>query len=156
VIFKASKFKIKVMLQSTVSWTVHLGVKHPSGDQDHIFITVRQLQVCWSRAPSQARGRICHLQLLLALTSAVILGSESSGTHDHVLLSQIRYSLNLEGQVPVFIFPRNRLATGWTREQSRIQVPVGSKMFSSPRRQDWLWGPSSLLTNGHLGLFPHC
>jgi hypothetical protein len=30
-----------------------------------------------------------HLQLLLALPSAVILGFESLGTHDHILLSQI-------------------------------------------------------------------
>jgi hypothetical protein len=37
--------------------------------------------------------------------SAVIPGSESSGTHDHVLLFQIRGSTNLEGQVPVFMSP---------------------------------------------------
>jgi hypothetical protein len=36
------------------------------------------------------RGRVCHLQLLLALASAVILGSKSCGTHDHILLSQIQ------------------------------------------------------------------
>jgi hypothetical protein len=34
--------------------------------------------------------RVCRLQLLLALTSAVILGSESHGTRGHILLSQIR------------------------------------------------------------------
>jgi hypothetical protein len=45
-----------------------------------------------------------------ALTSAVILGSESRGTHDHILLSQVRDSSNLDGQVPVFISPRNRVA----------------------------------------------
>jgi hypothetical protein len=45
----------------------------------------------------------CRLQLLLILASAVILGSESRGTHDHILLSQIRDSPDLEGQVPVFI-----------------------------------------------------
>jgi hypothetical protein len=36
------------------------------------------------------RGRVCPLQLLLAFASAVIFGSESSGTRDHILLSQIR------------------------------------------------------------------
>jgi hypothetical protein len=51
-----------------------------------------------------------RLQLLLLLASAVILGSESRGTQDHILLSQIRDSSNLEGQVPVFISPRNRVA----------------------------------------------
>jgi hypothetical protein len=53
-------------------------------------------------------GRVCHLLLLLALASAVIL--ESHGTHDHILLSQIRDSPNLEGYVPVFISPRNSVA----------------------------------------------
>jgi hypothetical protein len=33
---------------------------------------------------------------------------ESRRTHGHILLSQIRDSPNLEGQVPVFISPRNR------------------------------------------------
>jgi hypothetical protein len=41
------------------------------------------------------------------LASAVILGSESRGTRDHISLSQIRDSPNLEGQVPVFISPRH-------------------------------------------------
>jgi hypothetical protein len=44
------------------------------------------------------------------LASAVILRSDSRGTHDHILLSQIRDSPNLEGQAPVFISPRNRVA----------------------------------------------
>jgi hypothetical protein len=48
-----------------------------------------------------------HLPLVPALASAVILGAEPRGTHDHVLLSQIRDSPNLEGQVPVFISPRH-------------------------------------------------
>jgi hypothetical protein len=40
-----------------------------------------QLQVCWYVAHSLLRGLVCHLQLLLALASAVILGSERHGTH---------------------------------------------------------------------------
>jgi hypothetical protein len=55
------------------------------------------------------RGWVCCLQLSLVLASAVILRSESHGTHDHILLSQIRKSPNLEGQVSVFISP----GTGW-------------------------------------------
>jgi hypothetical protein len=55
------------------------------------------------------RGWVCRLQFLLTLASAVILSSESRGTHDHILLSRIRDSPNREGQVPVFIFPRNRV-----------------------------------------------
>jgi hypothetical protein len=41
-------------------------------------------------ALSLTRGRVCRLQLLLALASAVILGSESRGARDHILLPQIR------------------------------------------------------------------
>jgi hypothetical protein len=51
--------------------------------------------------------RVCRLQLLLALASTVILWSESRGTHNHILLSQILDSTHLEGQVPVFISRRN-------------------------------------------------
>jgi hypothetical protein len=55
---------------------------------------------------SLTRGCVCRLQLLLALASAV----KSRGINDHILLSQIRDFHNLEGQVPVFISPRNRVA----------------------------------------------
>jgi hypothetical protein len=68
------------------------------------------LRVCGFGTTSLMMGRICRLQLLLALDSALILGSESRGTHDRILLSKIRDSPNLEGQAPVFIFPRNRVA----------------------------------------------
>jgi hypothetical protein len=56
------------------------------------------------------RGWASLLQLLLTLASAVILRSESRGTHDHILLSQIQDSPNLEGQVPVFISRKYRMA----------------------------------------------
>jgi hypothetical protein len=53
---------------------------------------------------------VCLLQLLLVLATLVILGYESRGNRDHILLSQIRDSPNLEGKDPVFISPRNRVA----------------------------------------------
>jgi hypothetical protein len=101
--------KAKVMLRPMVSHPVCLGVKHPSGAYDQIFITVRQLRVCWCGVLSLTRERICRLQLLLVLDNAVILGSESRWTRDHILLSQIRDFPNLEGQGPVFISPRYRV-----------------------------------------------
>jgi hypothetical protein len=39
---------------------------------------------------SLTREWVCRLHLLLVLARAVILGSESRRTHDHILLSQIR------------------------------------------------------------------
>jgi hypothetical protein len=68
------------------------------------------------------RERVCRLQLLLALASAVILGPKSRGTHDHILLSQIRDSPNVEGQVLVFIFPRNRVAQLYSQALGPLSV----------------------------------
>jgi hypothetical protein len=59
---------------------------------------------------SLTRRWVCRLQLLLAFASAVNLRSESCRTHNHILPSQIRDSHNLEGQVPIFASPRNRVA----------------------------------------------
>jgi hypothetical protein len=39
-----------------------------------------------------------------------ILRSESRGSHDHLLLSDILDYSKPQGQVPVFISPRNRVA----------------------------------------------
>jgi hypothetical protein len=44
-------------------------------------------------------------KVLLALAGTVILRSESHGTYDQILPSQIRDSPNLENQVLVFISP---------------------------------------------------
>jgi hypothetical protein len=65
---------------------------------------------------SLTRGWIYRLQLLLALASAVILGSESRRTHDRTLLSQIRDCPNLDSQVPI---------TGWPSYTPRHWVHFG-------------------------------
>jgi hypothetical protein len=35
-----------------------------------------------------------------------------------------------------------------------VRVPVGSRIFSCPRRPDWLWGLPNLLSKGYWGFFP--
>jgi hypothetical protein len=86
----ASRVDSCLMLRPTVIRPVCFGMKHPSAAYDQIFVTVRQLRVCWCWALSLTRGRVCRLQLLRALASAVNLCSESRGSRDHILRSQIR------------------------------------------------------------------
>jgi hypothetical protein len=47
------------------------------------------------------------------------------------------------------------MATGYGLDDQEVgvQVPVGARIFSSPRRPDWLCGPTNLLSNGYWGLF---
>jgi hypothetical protein len=35
-----------------------------------------------------------------------------------------------------------------------VRVPVGSRIFSSPRHPVRLWGPPSVLANGYRAFFP--
>jgi hypothetical protein len=65
--------------------------------------------------------------LLLALATAFILMSQSHGTHDHILLSDIRDCPKLEGQVPVFISPRNRVAQLYTQALGSLFITYDSQ-----------------------------
>jgi hypothetical protein len=70
---------------------------------------------------------VCRLQLLLVLASGVIFGSDPRCTHDHILLSQIRDSPNLEGQAPVFISPRNRVAQLYPQALGSFPSPARTR-----------------------------
>jgi hypothetical protein len=99
-------YKVRVTLQLMV---YRQGDK-PLETHDQYFF---QLNTCGYSpyvTSSMTRGWVYRLQLLLVLASAVILRSESHGTHDHILLSQLRDSPKLEGKAAVFISPKNRVA----------------------------------------------
>jgi hypothetical protein len=81
------------------------------------------------------------------IASAVILRSESRGTRDHILLSQIRDSTNLEVQVPVFISLRNRAARLY------LQV-LGSLFVASYDSQGYAGGIRPRLHMGHCLRLP--
>jgi hypothetical protein len=76
-------------------------------------------------APSLTRGRVCLLYMLLTLVSAVFLGSESHGTRNHILLSQI------------WDFPFRRLL----RLAGSASKPFFITTLHGPRRKqpDYLW-----------------
>jgi hypothetical protein len=94
--FTVSQF---VLAQSTLRHTI----------KDLFFLQLNHCGHSPYVTSSLTRGWVCRFQFLLALASAVILGSKSSGTHDHILLSQTGDFPNLEDQVPVFISVRNRV-----------------------------------------------
>jgi hypothetical protein len=79
------------------------------------------------------RGCVCPLQVLPVLVSAVIPGSESNGTHGHILLYQIRESLNLKDEVPYLYLPGTALASYTPRHWVPFSLPPTTRWrYSNP------------------------
>jgi hypothetical protein len=80
------KFRVRVRVYRQ---SLRLGAE-PTETHGQFFFS--QMNTC-GHSPhitsSLSRGYVCHSQLLLALASEFILGSQSRGTRDHFLLSQI-------------------------------------------------------------------
>jgi hypothetical protein len=110
--------KLDTILQSYSLPNTHI----QSRSQSYVTTDGQLASLCWNKAPSWGLrpdfyycqtivgllmwalsltwGRVFRLQLLLALASAVILWSESCGTRDHILLSQIRDSPTWRARSP--------------------------------------------------------
>jgi hypothetical protein len=69
-------------------------------------------------------------RLGLPFTTAAV-PRQRSHSHDHILLPQIGHSPNLEGQVPVFISPMNRVARLYPQA-------LGSLFVASYDMQDYV------------------
>jgi hypothetical protein len=82
-LYSSSQVKAKVTLRLMVSQSLTLGVESHLGLVTRYLLLLDTYGLVFCGAPSLTRGRVCHLY------SAVSLESESLGTRDHILLSQI-------------------------------------------------------------------
>jgi hypothetical protein len=74
---------------TTDGQSVSLGVEPQLGLMTRYLLLFDSYGLVLCGEPSLTRRWVCLLYMLLALTSAVFLRSESLGTRDHILLSQI-------------------------------------------------------------------
>jgi hypothetical protein len=87
------------------------------GPMTRFLLSLWRLRVSWYRAPSLTRGWVCNLlvQLLVGLP-------RSPSELTDIFYCLIWDSPNLEGQVPVFISPRNRVAQLYPRALGSLFV----------------------------------
>jgi hypothetical protein len=111
-VLSSNEVKVEVNLRPTVSRPVYLGVRHPSGTRNQFFFL---LEISFVE-PSLTRGRVCNLpyNCFWALPEQSLLG-RSPTELTAIFYCLIWDSPNLEGQVPVFISPRNMLAQLYPR-----------------------------------------
>jgi hypothetical protein len=106
--------------------------------------------------PCPKRGWICRLKLLMIFASTVIIRSESRGTHDHIILSQVRDAPNLEGEVPVIIFSRNTVARLYPQALGSLLIDFyDSHVYGGgirPRLHSWSQSHSLLYSLGVVSI----
>jgi hypothetical protein len=124
---EVKEVEVEVNLRPTVSRPVCSGVWRPSGTRNQFFfrleISFKQLRVCYFVAPSLTRGRVCNLlyNCFWALLEQSLLG-RSPTELTAIFYCLISDSFNLEGQVPVFISLRYRVAPLYSRALGSLYI----------------------------------
>jgi hypothetical protein len=126
----SSQIERQIMLRPTVSRPVCPG-RPPFGTIDQHFFhfngnVFRQLWVCYYAAASLTNRRVCDIQLLLSLAGVDFLGSESSGSHEPILLSKSWHLSNFEDRIPSCTSPRNCVS----QLQPRVLGSLCSRKYS--------------------------
>jgi hypothetical protein len=93
----------------------HLDPMGSHGQTSSVFWLTTAGFLMWSALSVERTGLLITVQLLLGLTSAVLLGSESRWTKTLFHFPSFWDSPNLEGQVPVYVSPRNKVAQLYPR-----------------------------------------
>jgi hypothetical protein len=112
----------------------HLG---PTTNFSFTFMEIifLHLGICYYKTVSLTRGRVCNLQLLLGLTRAILLGSESRWTHDHNLLHHFLDSPK---------FGRRHCRIYFIEAQGGSDIPPGTGFpFRRLIRFSRMWGYSN-------------
>jgi hypothetical protein len=87
----------------------------------------------------------------VVLISIVILGSESCGIHDHILLSHDSFVSYICMYMNICMHVRSRSSDGLDGRGSVSSRVKG--FFSTPRHPDRPWGPPGQLSNGYQSSF---
>jgi hypothetical protein len=149
-LYSELQLKLKLnALTTVIRPPVCLGVSRSSGTRDQFFllleISFRQLWVCYFVAPYLTRGRVCNLRYncFWALPEQSLL-VQSPAELTAIFYCLIWESPRLEGQVPVFISLRKRVAQLYTQAlgslfvASSVSQGLRSRYSNPPlHREEW-------------------